>query len=82
MGAASRCPAGGVRVGGDARPRLRPRIADSGRTHRSAGALDLLVAATAELHRLVLLRYDRDLQQIGEVTGQPHQWLAEPGSLP
>ncbi|HVQ89936.1 MAG TPA: PIN domain nuclease [Mycobacteriales bacterium] len=48
-------------------------------THRSAGAVDLLVAAAAELHALVLLHYDRDFDQVGEVTGQPTLWLAEPG---
>ena len=49
--------------------------------HRSAGAVDLLVAATAESHGLVLLHYDRDFEQVGVVTGQPTQWLAAPGSL-
>ena len=49
--------------------------------HRSAGAVDLLVAATAESHGLVLLHYDRDFEQVGAVTGQPTQWLAASGSL-
>jgi predicted nucleic acid-binding protein len=49
--------------------------------HRSAGAVDLLIAATAEEHGLVLLHYDRDSEQVGEVTGQQTQWLAAPGSL-
>jgi predicted nucleic acid-binding protein len=48
--------------------------------HRSAGAVDLLIAATAELHALILLHYDRDFDQVGEVTGQPTLWLAEPRS--
>lgn len=51
-------------------------------THRSAGAIDLLVAATAELGRLVLLHHDRDFDRVGDVTGQPTQWVTEPGSLP
>jgi len=51
-------------------------------THRSAGAVDLLIAATADLHTLVLLHYDLDLDRVGEVTGQPTQWLADAGSLP
>ena len=50
-------------------------------THRSAGPVDLLVAATAETHGLTLLHYDADLLQIAEVTGQPVRWLAEPGSV-
>jgi predicted nucleic acid-binding protein len=49
-------------------------------THRSAGAVDLLVAAAAEMHDLVLLHYDRDFDQVGEVTGQPTLWLAESGA--
>jgi hypothetical protein len=51
-------------------------------THRSAGPIDLLIAAAAETHGLVLLHYDADFQQISEVTGQPIRWVAEPGSLP
>ncbi|MGK5448443.1 PIN domain nuclease [Streptomyces radiopugnans] len=49
--------------------------------HRSAGAVDLLIAATAELQGLTLLHYDRDFETIAEVTGQPTQWLVPPGSL-
>ena len=51
-------------------------------THRSAGAVDLLVAATAHLNELILLHYDRDFDQIGAVTGQTMAWIAEPGSVP
>ncbi|GAA2560524.1 PIN domain nuclease [Winogradskya consettensis] len=50
-------------------------------THRSAGPVDLLVAATAELQGLTMLHYDRDFVKIAEVTGQEVQWLAEPGSI-
>jgi hypothetical protein len=50
-------------------------------THRSAGAVDLLIAAAAELHALVLLHYNRDFELVGEVTGQRTQWLAYAGSL-
>jgi predicted nucleic acid-binding protein len=49
--------------------------------HRSAGAVDLLVAATAELQGLTMLHYDNDFETIASVTGQPTQWLASPGSL-
>ena len=39
--------------------------------HRSAGAVDLLVAATAEASGLTLLAADRDFETIAGVTGQP-----------
>lgn len=42
--------------------------------HRSAGPVDLVVAATAELHGLTLLHRDRDFNCIAAVTGQPLQW--------
>ncbi|WP_422734335.1 PIN domain nuclease [Micromonospora sp. WMMD558] len=49
--------------------------------HRSAGAVDLLIAATAEYHGLSLLHYDRDFDQIANVTGQPATWVARAGSI-
>jgi predicted nucleic acid-binding protein len=49
--------------------------------HRSAGAVDLLVAATAELQGLTMLHCDHDFETIASVTGQPTHWLAAPGSL-
>lgn len=49
--------------------------------HRSAGPIDLLVAATAELNGLTLLHYDRDFETIAEATEQPTQWLVPPGSI-
>lgn len=39
--------------------------------HRSAGPVDLLIAATAERERLTLLSDDRDFTAIAQVTGQP-----------
>lgn len=42
--------------------------------HRSAGPVDLVVAATAELQGLVLLHRDRDFECVGAVTGQALQW--------
>jgi predicted nucleic acid-binding protein len=50
-------------------------------THRSAGAIDLLLAATAELNGLTLIHYDHDFDEIVKVTGQPAVWLAAPGSI-
>ncbi|RAY15266.1 VapC toxin family PIN domain ribonuclease [Actinomadura craniellae] len=49
--------------------------------HRAPGPVDLLVAATADLHGVTLLHYDRDFDQITNVSGQATQWLAEPGAL-
>ena len=42
--------------------------------HRSAGPVDLVVAATAELFGLTLLHHDRDFATIARVTGQPLRW--------
>ena len=39
--------------------------------HRSAGAVDLLIAATAERERLTVLYDDRDYLTVATVTGQP-----------
>jgi predicted nucleic acid-binding protein len=47
--------------------------------HRSAGPVDLVVAATAELFGLTLLHHDRDFGVIARVTGQPLRWYG-PGS--
>jgi predicted nucleic acid-binding protein len=42
--------------------------------HRSAGPVDLIVAATAELWSLTLLHHDRDFDAIAAITGQPMRW--------
>jgi predicted nucleic acid-binding protein len=55
-------------------------LTDQG-THRSAGPIDLLVAATAELHGLILLHHDRDFVLVARATGQPLRWVAEPGTV-
>jgi predicted nucleic acid-binding protein len=39
--------------------------------HRSAGPVDLLVAATAERESLTVLSDDRDFETVAAVTGQP-----------
>jgi predicted nucleic acid-binding protein len=49
--------------------------------HRSAGPVDLIVAATAEAHDLALLHYDADFLQIAAATGQRAQWVADAGSV-
>ncbi|MEU0278413.1 PIN domain nuclease [Streptomyces sp. NPDC006195] len=48
--------------------------------HPSAGAVDLVVAAAAELQGLTLLHRDHDFDCIASVTGQAMQWYGpEPG---
>jgi predicted nucleic acid-binding protein len=42
--------------------------------HRGAGAVDLVVAATAELQGLTLLHRDREFECVAAVTGQALQW--------
>ena len=49
---------------------VQQRLSETGR-HRSAGPVDLLVAATAEHQRLILLCDDRDFEVVASVTGQP-----------
>ena len=39
--------------------------------HRSAGTVDLLLAAVAEQSGLALLHFDRDFETIARTTGQP-----------
>jgi predicted nucleic acid-binding protein len=46
--------------------------------HRSAGAVDLLIAATAERHQLIVLTQDRDFETVAAVTGQPVRRLTTP----
>jgi predicted nucleic acid-binding protein len=46
-------------------------------THRSAGAVDLLIAATAERARLTVLCDDRDYRTVATVTGQPVKFVTD-----
>ena len=52
---------------------VQGELTDLGR-HRSAGPVDLVVAATAELFGLTLLHHDRDFATIAGVTGQELRW--------
>jgi predicted nucleic acid-binding protein len=45
--------------------------------HRSAGPVDLLIAATAERERLILLCDDKDFEVVASVTGQPVRRVGE-----
>ena len=46
--------------------------------HRSAGAIYLLIAATAERHQLIVLSQDRDFETVAAVTGQPVRRITTP----
>lgn len=43
---------------------------------------DLIISAAAELASLTVLHYDRDFDTIGEITGQPMEWVVKRGSVP
>jgi predicted nucleic acid-binding protein len=45
--------------------------------HRSAGPVDLLIAATAERAGLIVLCDDRDFQTVASVTGKPVKLVAD-----
>lgn len=47
---------------------------------RAVGMSDLLVAAVAELHRVVVLHYDADFDHVASITGQPSEWVVPRGS--
>jgi len=49
--------------------------------HRAAGVIDLLTAALAEHHGAIVLHYDIDFEHIAATTGQPHTWVAPPGTV-
>ncbi|GLX18431.1 PIN domain nuclease [Streptomyces lavendulae] len=61
------------------RARAVQRLLTGRGEHRSAGPVDLLVAATAELTGLTLLHCDKDFDAIARATGQPTRWVARPG---
>ena len=49
--------------------------------HRSVKIADLIIAAAAEAAETTILHYDSDYDRIAELTSQPVQWIALPGSL-
>lgn len=49
--------------------------------HRAVAIPDLLVAATAEVERLIVVHYDADFDLIAEVTGQPTEWVVPRGMI-
>jgi len=59
---------------------VQQELAKSG--HHRVPIPDLIIAATAESAALIVLHYDKDFETIAGVTGQPVEWVAEPGSVP
>jgi predicted nucleic acid-binding protein len=52
-----------------------------GSQHRGPNAVDLYIAAIAELNDAVLVHYDRHFDAIARVTGQQTEWIAPRGTL-
>jgi predicted nucleic acid-binding protein len=55
---------------------IQQRLTESGQ-HRSAGPVDLLIAATAERERLVILCDDHDYRIVAAVTGQAVRFVTD-----
>lgn len=55
---------------------VQQRLTETGQ-HRSAGAVDLLIAATAEHERLVILSNDHDYRTVATVTGQAIRFVTD-----
>ena len=49
---------------------------------RQVGVADLLIAATAEASRVIVLHYDADFDAVAELTGQPTEWVTPRGTVP
>ena len=60
---------------------VQDALADQSR-QRGAKIADLLIAAAAESAGLVVLHYDHDFEVIGNVTGQPTEWIVPAGTVP
>ncbi|MGW2225603.1 PIN domain-containing protein [Streptomyces formicae] len=48
--------------------------------HRALSVPDLVIAATAQRHRVTVLHYDEDYDQIAELTGHPSRWVIDRGA--
>jgi predicted nucleic acid-binding protein len=59
---------------------VQARLAAEGQM-RSVPIPDLLIAATAERHRVTVLHYDEDYERIAAITGQPTEWVVARGSV-
>lgn len=49
--------------------------------HRAVKLPDLLLAAIAETEGLTVLHYDADFDRLGDLTGQPTEWIVEQGAV-
>ncbi len=43
---------------------------------------DLLIAASAERHRVTVIHYEADYDRISAITGQSAEWVVPAGSVP
>ena len=59
---------------------VQAELARTGRT-RAVGIADLVLAATAERHRVCVLHYDRDFEVIAGITRQPTEWVVGAGTV-
>lgn len=48
---------------------------------RAVGVPDLVIAAVAERHRVTVLHHDTDFEHVAAVTGQPVEWVVDPGAV-
>jgi len=48
--------------------------------HRALSLVDALVAAIAEARNLTILHYDAAFELVSDLTGQPNQWIVQPGT--
>lgn len=49
---------------------------------RAVAIPDLLIAATAERHRVTVMHYDADFERVAAASGQPMEWVVPAGSVP
>ncbi|GAB3877971.1 PIN domain-containing protein [Microbispora bryophytorum] len=59
----------------DETSRLQRELADRG-WHQCASPVDLLMAVTAQHHKLTVLHADADFDAISRLTGQPTRWIS------
>jgi predicted nucleic acid-binding protein len=48
---------------------------------RALSLVDALLAAVAETRQLIIVHYDADFERVAAVTGQPHEWIVDRGSV-
>lgn len=56
---------------------LQQQLTESGQ-HRSAGAIDLMIVATAERENLIVLHEDHDFEAVSRLTGLPVKRVVRP----